>query len=147
MTYRGCWIVCHYCLFPIRLPFPLKVSFGPEKNRSIPILLACPACAHVEQYRGTELKAIAFRIPDPFRQKKAALYVVEVPCRIPGCDGTAKICAVAATSVSIALLLELWKHWVIRAHCRGHSFEARRRLWSWGVYGVHRVDQRTFGRT
>lgn len=135
MTYRGYWIVCHCCLFPIRLPHQLKASLCPEKSCSISILLACPVCAHVEHYDGTELKSIAFRVPDPFREEKAALYVVEVPCRIPRCKGTAKICAVAATSVSLTVLLELWKHWVIRARCRDHFLKPRQR-WTWGVSAV-----------
>jgi hypothetical protein len=143
MTYRGFWIVCHNCLFPIRLPSVLKASLWPGKNRSIPILLACPVCAHVEQYWGADLKAVAFRIPDPFRQEKAALYAVEIPCGVPQCEGTARIYAVAATTLSVMWLLELWRHWVIHAPCRNHSFKARRR-WTWGVYGVRQVHQRTF---
>lgn len=146
MTYRGFWIVCRNCLFPIRLPYLLKTSLSIENTHSIPILLACPVCAYVEPYTGTELKAIAFRIPDPFRQEKAALYVVEVPCGVPRCDGSARIYAVAATSISVTSLLELWKHWVIHAPCRNHSFKARR-CWTWGVYGVHQVHQPTFDRT
>jgi hypothetical protein len=131
MIYRGFWIVCRTCLFPIRLPYLPGTSFrrnGPSASRTI--LLACPVCAHVRQYRGTEVKIIAFRIPDPFRQKRAVLYTVEVPCGIPRCDGTARIYAVAATTVSVAWLLELWKHWVIHARCQGHSFKPLpRRTW------------------
>jgi hypothetical protein len=137
MTYRGYWIICHCCLFPIRLPHLLKLSLCIEKKLSIPILLACPVCAHVEEYSGTELKAIAFRIPDPFGQKKAALYEVEVPCGIPRCNRKARIYAVAATSVSIAVLLELWKRWVVRARCNGHFLKPSR-SWTWGVYGIFR---------
>lgn len=140
MTYPGVWIVCHNCLFPIRLPSLLKASWWPENSRSIPILLACPVCAYVEQYRGGELKAISFRIPDPFRQERAALYAVEVPCRVMHCAETARIYAVAATILSVTSLLELWKHWVIRARCPNHSFKARRR-WTWGVYGVRDIHQ------
>jgi hypothetical protein len=136
MTYRGFWIVCRSCLFPIRLPYMAKTSLSSEKTRSMRILLACPVCAHVEQYGGVELKAITFRSADPFRQKKAALYVVEAPCAAPHCDRMAKIYAVAATCVSVASLLELWKHWVIHSRCQGHSFKACR-YWMWGVYGVH----------
>jgi hypothetical protein len=139
MTYRGFWIVCRNCLFPIRLP-NLKTSPSFANNGSIGILLACPVCAHVKPYRGAALEAVAFRIPDPFRQKKAALYVVEVPCRISHCDQKAKIYAVSATTVSVTSLLELWKHWVIHARCPGHFFSARR-YWTWGVYGVHQVHR------
>jgi hypothetical protein len=143
MTYRGLWIICRNCLFPVRVPYLLKTSFCLANNGSIRILLACPVCAYVEQYCGTELKAIAFRVPDPFRQKKAALYVVEVPCGVSHCEGRARIYAVAATMISITSLLEVWKHWVIQAPCRGHFFRARR-CWTWGVYAVPHVDRRTF---
>jgi hypothetical protein len=135
MTYPGSWIVCRNCLFPIRTPSLLKTSLWPENSRSIPILLACPVCAHVEQYSRAALRAITFRIPDPFRQAKAALYAVEVPCGVLHCEGTARVYAVAATTLSVMSLLELWKHWVIHAPCRNHSFKARR-SWTWGVYGV-----------
>lgn len=143
MTYRGSWIICRHCRFPIRLPYLLKTSLCLENVRSIPILLACPVCAFVEPYRRSAIEAVAFRIPDPFRQKKAALYAVEVPCRVLHCEGTATIYAVGASSISVTSLLELWKHWVIRVACRNHSFKARRCL-TWGVYGVHQVRPPTF---
>jgi hypothetical protein len=66
------------------------------------------------------------------------LYMVEVPCGIPRCDGIARIYAVAATSVSVASLLELWKHWVIHARCQGHSFRPLSRR-TWLVFGIHEV--------
>jgi hypothetical protein len=138
MTYRGCWVVCRSCLFPIRLPALLKMSPSAEASHWIPMLLACPACAHVEQYRGSELKAVAFRIPDPFGQKKAALYEVEVPCGVRQCEGKARIYAVAAARLSITVLLEVWKHWVIHARCHGHVLRPSR-CWTWGVYGVDQV--------
>jgi hypothetical protein len=142
MTYRGFWIVCHNCLFPIRLPALLKASWWPDNRCSVPVLLACPACAFVERYSSADFKAIVFRIPDPFRQEKAALYAVEVPCRVIHCKGTARIYAVGATTLSVASLLELWKHWVIHIRCRNHSFKARR-CWTWDVYGVREVHQRS----
>jgi len=140
VIYRGFWIVCRRCLFPIRLPSMLKTSRYPGPNR---LLLACPVCVHVEPYSGAELRAIAFRVPDPFRQGRATLYAVEVPCDAPHCEGRARIYAVAATTLSVMSLLELWKHWVIHAPCRNHSFRAGRR-WTWGVYGVRQVQQRVF---
>jgi hypothetical protein len=140
MTHRGLWIVCRNCLFPIRLPSPLKRSLCLSgRNR---LLLACPVCVHIEQYRNAELRAVAFRgIPDPFRKKKAALYAVEVPCGVARCKGMTKIYAVAATTLSVVSLLELWKHWVIHARCRNHSFKPGRRG-IWGVYGVRLSHQR-----
>lgn len=146
MTYRGFWIVCRICMFPIRLPYSLKTSLRLEKTNSTAIHLGCPVCAHVEQYSKTELKVVAFRVPDPFRQKKAVLYVVEVPCGTARCQGTAKIYTVAAANISISSLMELWKYWVIQAHCPGHSFKARRR-WTWGVYGVDQTQWRNPART
>jgi len=144
MTCRGYWIVCRCCSFPIRLPQLLKVQIHPNKAGLTPILLACPVCAHVEPYNGTELKPIAFRIPDPFDQKKAALYQVEVPCGTLHCEGKARIFAMAAASVSITALLKLWKHWAIRARCHGHLLKPRR-CSTWGVYGVHQVYVRNSG--
>ena len=133
MTDRGLWIVCRTCLFPIRLPVVVKSSLAP--SRSNRLLLACPVCAHVGRYGGADLKAIAFRIPDPFCQEKANLYAVEVPCGIPHCEGKTRIYAVAASTLSLTMLLDLWKHWVIHSPCRNHSFRAGR-CWTWGVYGV-----------
>lgn len=143
MTYRGQWIICRNCLFPIRLPSLLEAAMHLGATGSIPILLACPACAYVEPYSGLELKATVFRIPDPFRQKKAALYVVNIPCRVPYCTRTARIHAVAATTLSVTSLLELWQHWVIHAPCRNHSFKAHQ-SWTWGVYDCAPISYRTF---
>ena len=145
MTYRGCWIVCRNCWFPIRLPPRLKASLRLENLGSITILLACPACAYVEQYKKTEFKAVAFRIPDPFREARAALYLVEVPCGIPRCNRAARIYAVAARTLSVSSLLELWKHWVIHTRCRDHSFRPRR-SWTWGVYSVPQAQWQMFDR-
>jgi hypothetical protein len=139
MTYRGGWIVCSTCLFPIRLPHLSRRPFPRNWPQSgLTILLACPVCAHVRRYRGTEVETIVFRIPDPFRQKKAVLYAVEVQCGIPRCHGAAKIYAVAPTTVSIVSLLELWKHWVIHKRCEGHSFKPLPRR-AWAIYGVTEV--------
>jgi hypothetical protein len=138
MTYRGVWIVCRYCLFPIRVPSLLKNSLSlSHSNR---LWLACPVCTHVDQYRRAELSAIAFRIPDPFQQEKATLYAVEVPCGVQHCEETNWIYAVAATNLSVTSLLELWKHWVIHAPCRNHSFMARRH-WTWGVYSIRQAHR------
>lgn len=143
MIDRGFWIVCRNCAFPIRLPYYLKTPLCDESSRSVPVLLACPVCGYVERYSGAELEAIAFRVPDPFRQKKATLYIVNVPCGVHHCERTARIHAVAATTMSVTSLLELWKHWVIHAPCRNHRFKARQ-CWTWGVYGVPQFDQRIF---
>jgi len=140
MIYRGFRIICRTCLFPIRLPYLARTSFRRNQpNPSRTILLACPVCGHVGQYRRAELKIVAFRIPDPFRQKRAVLYTVEAPCGIPRCEATARIYAVAATSVSVAALLELWKHWVIHARCQDHPFKPLSRR-TWAVCGVHEIS-------
>jgi hypothetical protein len=145
VTYRGYWIVCRNCWFPIRLPSLLKASLRLRNMGSINILLACPACAYVEQYRARECKAVAFRIPDPFREAKATLYVVEVPCGISRCNRAARIYAVGAKTLSVASLLELWKHWVFHAPCRDHVLKPRR-PWTWGVYSIPQPDSRMFDR-
>jgi hypothetical protein len=124
MTYRGLWIICRTCLFPIRLPYQPNSSSKrtwPNPNRRF--FLACPVCAHVRAYREAKLERVAFRVPDPFRRKRAVLYAVEIGCRNPHCRVALRIYTVAAITVSVASLLELWKHWVIHAHCKGHSLK------------------------
>ena len=140
MAYRGSWIICRSCLFPIRLPYLMRIAFqceGQAPNRSI--LLACPVCAHVRQYRGAELEMVGFRIPDPFRQKRVVLYRVEVACAMPRCAATARIYAVGATTISVAALLQLWKHWVIHLRCQGHAFKPLHRR-TWAVSGGYEVN-------
>lgn len=136
MTYRGFWIICRTCLFPIRLP-DVPEFRRQEPDPSGPLLLACPVCAHVRPYQGTELEAVGFRIPDPFRQKWAVLYTVDVPCAIPGCESTARIFTVAAANVSVAVLLQLWRHWVIHTRCAGHKFKPLPNR-TWAVSGINR---------
>jgi hypothetical protein len=124
MMHRGFWIICRICLFPIRLPG--RAPFlRHESRRNPPVLLACPACAHVEQYQGVEFQVIQFRIPDPFRENRAVLYRVEVSCAMPNCESIAKIYAVAAESISVAALLQLWKYWVLQRRCQSHYFKLR----------------------
>jgi hypothetical protein len=135
MTYRGFWILCRSCLFPVRLPneFPgIFVRHSKEEQASA--VLACPACGHVRRYRRADLKTVSFRIPDPFRLKKAVLYAVDLGCANRHCQHTVRIYAVAATTISVASLLELWKHWVIHMRCQGHLFRPRSRE-TWGIYG------------
>jgi hypothetical protein len=121
MSDRGLCIICRLCLFPIRLP-----RTGPflrnESGRIPPILLACPACAHVQPHQAVELRTVHFRLPDPFRENRAVLYRVEVPCAIRRCESTANIYAAAAASISLAALLKLWKYWAIHRRCQGHPF-------------------------
>jgi hypothetical protein len=139
MIYRGFWIICRTCLFPIRLPYRRKTSLPRKRsNASRMVLLACPVCAHVRPYQAAELKTVRFRIPDPFRRKEAVFYAIDAGCSRPRCDVVATIYAVAATTVSVASLLELWKHWVIHAHCEGHSFKPLPHQ-TWTVRGVHGI--------
>src|SRR3954454_12486070 len=137
MMYRGCWILCRSCLFPVRLPreFPgiFVHDFKEKKARAV---LACPACGHVRRYRRADLKTVSFRIPDPFRLKKAVLYAVDLGCANRQCQDTVRIYAVAATTVSVASLSELWKHWVIHMRCQGHPFRPLSRR-TWGIYGAY----------
>jgi hypothetical protein len=122
MIYRGFWIICRVCLFPIRLP-DAAPFLRPDYRRTPPILFACPACAHLRQYQGIDFRIVQFRIPDPFREKRAVLYKVEVPCGIPRCESIAGIYAVGAASISVAALLKLWKYWLIHGRCQGHRFK------------------------
>jgi len=136
MTYRGFWIICRSCLFPVRLPYELRgisVRNCPEQKRSI--ALACPACGHVRRYRPADFKRVDFRIPDPFLTKKAVLYAVNVGCASPHCTNNATIYAVAARTVSVASLLALWKYWVIHVRCQGHPFKPLSRR-TWGIYSI-----------
>ena len=139
MIYRGCWVVCRTCMFPIRLPYlPKKKLLRKWLDPSRTILLVCPVCVHVGEYQKREFQIIGFRIPDPFSRRRASLYAIEVPCAIRHCGKTARIYAAAAATVSVTSLLELWKHWVLRAPpCRGHTFKPfPRRTWS-----VSRVEE------
>lgn len=136
MIYRGFWILCRSCLFPVRLPYQSQGIFirdFSEQKRSV--AFACPACGHVRCYRRADLKTVSFRIPDPFRRKKAVLYAIDLGCRNRHCQHTARIYAVAATTVSVASLLEVWKHWVIHVRCQGHPFRPLSRR-TWGIYSV-----------
>lgn len=136
MTYRGFWIICRSCLFPVRLPYGrqgLSVRNFPEQKRSI--TLACPACGHVRRYRPVDFKTVDFRIPDPFLMKRAVLYAVNVGCASPRCKNNARIYAVAARTVSVASLLAVWKYWVIHVRCQRHAFKPLSRR-TWGIYSI-----------
>src|SRR5215813_6095053 len=136
MIYHGLWIICRSCLFPVRLPYEPQRTFGPDLSaKKQSIVLACPACGHVRRYRQSALRTVGFRIPDPFRVKKAVLYAVDVGCTSPHCPNKARIYAVAAITVSVASLLEVWKHWVIHLRCQGHAFSPRSRT-TWGIYSI-----------
>lgn len=140
MIYRGSLITCRTCLFPVRLPYGLRGTLDrsmSERKRSI--VLACPACAHVRRYRRADLEAITFRIPDPFHLKKAVLYAVDAACATSRCGNTPRIYAVAATTVSVASLLEVWKHWVIHMHCQGHSFKPLSPR-TWWIHSINRPN-------
>ena len=131
MMYRGFWILCRSCLFPVRLPYEFPGIFVHDfKEKKASAVLACPACGHVRRYRRADLKRVSFRIPDPFR-----LYAVDLGCANRQCQHTVRIYAVAATTVSVASLLELWKHWVIHMRCQGHPFKPLSRG-TWGIYSI-----------
>ena len=134
MMYRGFWILCRSCLFPVRLPYKFPAIFVHDfKEKKASAVLACPACGLVRRYRRADLKTVSFRIPDPFRLKKAALYAVDLGCANRDCQHAVRIYAVAATTVSLASLLEVWKHWVIHMRCQGHPFRPLSRR-TWGIY-------------
>ena len=136
MIYRGFWIICRNCLFPVRLPYErqrLSVRNLPEQKRSI--VLACPACGHVRRYRPADLKTVDFGIPDPFLMNKAVLYAVNVGCANRHCTHRARIYAVGATTVSVASLLAVWKYWVIHVRCQGHPLKPLSPR-TWGIYST-----------
>jgi hypothetical protein len=137
MIYRGFWIICRNCSFPIRLPYePHGVFVHGFSEQNSTVVLACPVCAQAVLYRRADVETVGFRIPDPFRSKKAVLYTVEVGCASSQCQNEVRIYAVAATSVSVASLLEVWRYWVIHLRCPGHPFKPRpRRMW-----GISSVD-------
>ena len=137
MMYRGFWILCRNCLFPVRLPYEFPgIAVHDLKEKKASAVLACPACGHVRRYRRADLKRVSFRIPDPFRLKKAVLYAVDLGCANRQCQHTVTIYAVAATTVSVASLLELWKHWVIHMRCQRHPFRPPSRR-TWGIYSAY----------
>ena len=89
MMYRGFWILCRSCLFPVRLPYGFPGIFVHDlKEKTAGAVLACPACGHVRRYRRVDLKRVSFRIPDPFRLKKAVLYAVDLGCANRQCQHT-----------------------------------------------------------
>jgi hypothetical protein len=63
------------------------------------------------------------------------LYAVDLGCANRHCQHIVRIYAVAATTVSLASLLEVWKHWVIHMRCQGHSFRPLSRR-TWGIYSA-----------
>lgn len=136
MMYRGFWILCRSCLFPVRLPYEFPAILVHDfKEKKASAVLACPACGHVRRYRRADFKTVSFRIPDPFRLQKAVLYAVDLGCANRHCQHIVRIYAVAATTVSLASLLEVWKHWVIHMRCQGHSFRPLSRR-TWGIYSA-----------
>jgi hypothetical protein len=136
MMYRGFWILCPSCLFPVRLPYGSSRIFVHdfiEKKASA--VFACPACGRVRRYRRADLKTVSFRIPDPFCLKKVVLYAVDLGCATQHCRESVRIYAVAATTISVASLLEVWKHWVIHVRCQEHPFRPLSRK-TWGIYSI-----------
>ncbi len=136
MIYRGSWILCRNCLFPVRLPSePHGILVRDFFEHSRLVALACPACGHVRCYRSADLKTVGFRIPDPFHLRRAVLYALDLGCANRHCHHTVRIYAVAAATVSVASLLEVWKHWVMHLRCEGHSFRPLSRR-TWGIVSI-----------
>lgn len=123
--YRGCWMVCLTCKFPIRLPEPKERSSIVARRRIRRILLACPVCANVHSYASNSLDAIQFRTADPFRNDSAILYRVLFRCAVGACRRQVAIHAVGATRVSVARLFGVWKFWNLHLRCKtGHLLHA-----------------------
>ncbi len=120
-TYRGFWIICRSCKFPIRLPDQKRILVAqhPAGHQD---LLACPVCANVHVYLAETLERTQFRTPDPFRRSAAIVYLVKFHCAVRSCRSEAAVRAVAATSISVAQLLGIWKFWKLHARCEaGHT--------------------------
>jgi hypothetical protein len=123
-TYRGFWIICRSCKFPIRLPNGQDVFPG-RADAVRQIMLACPVCAHVHPYRSVNLERTHFRTLDPFIRSTAILYLVKFHCAFRSCSSEAAVRAVAASSISVAQLLGVWKFWRLHARCEtGHTLRA-----------------------
>src|SRR5579872_4826887 len=131
MSGDGCWIVCRTCRFPIRLPRTLlRASPGTSVSR---LVLACPICGHVYEYRASHLERVNFKIPDPFLTRRALLYYIAFPCAAPVCPTRAEIFAIGAEDVSVASLLTLWQHWTIHVRCRDGHLLRPARIANWAV--------------
>ena len=135
MIYPGVWIFCRNCLFPVRLPCSHGISIRDfSRKRGALHWLAPLAGTYVVIVRQIS-KGSASEFPIP-RRKKAVLYAVDLGCANRQCQHTVRIYTVAATTVSVASLLELWKHWVIHMRCQGHPFRPLSRR-TWGIYSAY----------
>lgn len=138
-SYRGYWIVCRNCKFPIRLPDTHAAFSGATRRPVRQILLACPVCANVHSYRAKSLETVQFCTPDPFRKGSATIYLAIFCCPVGSCRSKATVRAVAASTVSVARLLEVWKFWKMHVRCKtGHVLHVPNIL-TWVVIEQRRV--------
>jgi len=119
------------CRFPIRLPRTL-LRASPTLSVSR-LILACPICGHVYEYRVSHVEKVKFQVPDPFLTRRAVLYDIAFPCAAPVCPTRAEIFAIAAEDVSVASLLTLWQHWTIHVRCREGHLLRPARIANWAV--------------
>lgn len=129
----GNWLECHNrnCGFPIRVPTQPAKKSGRGSGGVGSLLFACPVCLEVSSYTKKELRRVRFRSPDPYQGGKLVLYSTTVGCTHPRCSEKVTIFATAAASVSVATLVEFWKHWKVNLRCAArHRFRmAQPALW------------------
>ena len=138
MIYRGFWILCRSCLFPVRLPYQSQGHIYSRflRAKAERRIRDGPACGHVRCYRRADLKTVSFRIPDPFRRKKAVLYAIDLGCRKPalpthgqdirGCGDNCK------RGVITGSLEALGDTCALSGACLSVRFHVR----TWGIYSV-----------
>lgn len=134
MSVDGCWIVCRTCRFPVRLPRELLITvslaFQPY------LVLGCPLCGHVYKYRTSNFERVRFRAPDPFLSGHAVLYSVNFPCAVSACNTREEVLTVGAEDVSVASLLNFWKHWTMHVRCPERHLLKSPPLVYWEIFRV-----------
>ena len=128
LEYAGNWLECRNrnCGFPTRVPYSCRTKkVAGRTTDSAPFLFACPVCLHINPYENKELRRVRFRWPDPYKTGKLVLYSALVGCAHPLCPTELTIFTPAASTVSLAALLGLWKSWTLDIQCGRHRFRMR----------------------
>lgn len=129
-SHIGHWLECRNgkCGFPVRLPYSAAAprSRSAAGGKPAEVLFACPVCLEINAYSGNDLRNVQFRSPDPYEAGKLVLYSVLVGCAQPRCQREAAVMTAAASNVSLAALLRLWKGWKVDFPCdANHRFRPR----------------------
>lgn len=124
--YLGNWLECRNrnCGFPTRVPGAARARGRSGRGgKAVTFLFACPACLQANYYSSSNLRKVRFRTPDPYRAGRLALYSARFGCAHRGCPNALEVFTVAATSLSVVLLLRFWECWEIKVRCApGHCF-------------------------